>query len=330
MSNSEKDASTITRSRLLSLPAELRLDIWEFLLAPKEREAQWVGSDVAITTISRQCFQTAYFAPLPYRRLYARAHEWSDIACSCRVHPFYLLPHLEYLAPAILRVCRSVYVEALPSLYRRRLFVASTYRTYTSLHSNTSDAWFLMDNFLATLSDAARANIQAVRVPMILSNFEVYGCRDAFYSISSRLQNLKLLDLEVSLSTIRGHVAEADEGHVVEEDEEHVVEENVEEATQHSPHSVGTGDDRTYWLGPVMAFADSNLRVVAVDKHGLNPRVFNRIKTMIEIDVWRQLLPLRTKRDSRRISRLRRALDDFIASRTGEDELAIFPSALLA
>lgn len=85
-------------------------------------------------------------------------------------------------------------------------------------------------------------------------------------------------------------------------------------------------ENAEFWLGPVMAFAESKMTIEAVDKLDLGPELFGKMKTALEINVWRQLLPMRTKRDTRRITRIRRVLealdyDDVQGLR--EEELAV-------
>jgi hypothetical protein len=79
------------------------------------------------------------------------------------------------------------------------------------------------------------------------------------------------------------------------------------EETQTSLHGASE-EDESFFLGPVMAFADAKIIITAVDKHDMPGLVFDRIKPYIETKVWRQLLPVRVKREQRRIARIRRAL----------------------
>ncbi|QDS71271.1 hypothetical protein FKW77_000965 [Venturia effusa] len=171
-------------SPLLLLPAELRLHIWELLLAPLPRND-------TITTVSRMCS-----SQLGNIHRTAVSHDW-DSDCACNARSFYLLDNNKPLSPALLRANHHVYQEALPCLYRHRTFSTDPNRTYETLHDKVCDSWFLMDRFLAGLSETARSNIHSVKVPMLLSRFEVYGSRQAFYSIASRLPVLKNVHLEV-------------------------------------------------------------------------------------------------------------------------------------
>jgi hypothetical protein len=57
-----------------------------------------------------------------------------------------------------------------------------------------------------------------------------------------------------------------------------------------------------------MAFAEAKIIVTAVDKQDMGKVIFDRIKPHIEMRVWQQLLPVRVKREQRRIGRIRRAL----------------------
>jgi hypothetical protein len=309
---------TLLQSRLLTLPAELRLHVWEYLLAPKSDEAQWLENKTALTTISRMCYLCYPAIPGsdPARSrcqsTLPRSHNWDDRACACHSRIFYALESKESLCPTILRVSRQVNSEALPCLYRRRTFVADPNRTFTVLHDRMCEGWFLLDRFLASLSIEARLSIHNVRVSMLLSQFEAWGSRTAFYGISSKLPALRNLDLEVSPSAIREHdpydhtptaLALHGIGHPALDTQSALDEER----------------DWPYFLGPVMAFADANINIVAVDKYDLSPTVFDRVKTAIEIRVWKQLLPARMKRDKRKIARMRKTLE----AREREGELVI-------
>ena len=110
-------------------------------------------------------------------------------------------------------------------------------------------------------------------------------------SISYRLPHLEKLKLQVCLSSVPARLP-------AEDDEPIATNIHGEEK-----------DNTEFWLGPVMVFADSKMTIEAVDKLDLGQDVFGKMKTALEINVWRQLLPMRTKRDTRRISRIRRALE---------------------
>jgi hypothetical protein len=301
--------TTQLQSRLLNLPLELRLSIWEYLLAPKLDEAQWLeGNKTALTTISRSCWIV-----YPRPNVTSRPHDW-DQDCPCQNRPFSLLDSKERLCPTILRVNRQIYVEALPTLYHRRTFVSDPNRIFSSLHDRMCDAWFLLYQFLATLPFDTRRNIHNVRVPMLLSRYEVHFSHKAFYDISHKLPGLRNIDLEVTPSVVREYWRG---------DNSNSTPDSLLNTTPiHSIgfHGLDTDEDEhgwEYWLGPVMAFADANINIVAVDKHDLGPVLFDRVKTAIEVRVWKELLPLRMKRDKRKIARMRRTLlnldDDTVA-----------------
>jgi len=248
-------------SKLLLLPTELRLEIWELLLAPKSNRND-------LTTVSRMCSaQLGTIYPT------AVAHDWKDKGCVCHARKFYLLDDNKPLCPAILQTNRQIYNEALPCLYRDRTFCADPNRTYESLHDKICDSWFLLDHFLAGIGESARAHVRSVKVPMLLSKFEVYGSHQAFYSIASRLPALKSLHLEVCPSSVQG---------------------------------TADSERLQYWLGPVMAFADTPIKIIAIDKNDMEH--FDVWKSPIEVSVWQQLVPLRFKRVRRQIARIRRAL----------------------
>jgi hypothetical protein len=265
-------------SRLLSLPSELRLQIWELLLSPAPKHDE-SGNRNGLTTISRMC--SAQLGTI-YRT--AVSHEWND-NCPCRARNFYLLDNNKPLSPAILQVNRQIYNEALSCLYRDRTFSADPNRTYESLHDKICDSWFLIDRFLAGIGEKARSHVRTIKIPMLLSKFEVYGSHQAFYSIVSRLPALKTVHLEVCPSSVR---------------------ETSNDASGFVTDHLGIGDGMKYWLGPIMAFADASIKIIAVDRNDLEH--FGLWKDPIEVSVWQQLLPLRFKRERRKIARIRRAL----------------------
>jgi len=218
-----------------------------------------------------------------------------------------MLNSREHLAPQLLRVSRQVRDEALPSLYGRRMFEAKGSRARSSsaegeeLTEGVVDAhdehrlsmqhsWFLLDRWLERLSERARRCVRAIALPMFLSCREVCGARAAFYSISSRLACLHRVNLQLCPSRLpwswfrRDRVLDRSDG-------------------------ASDWSDGEFWLGPIMAFAHASIDISAVDLLGLGDDEFGKIKTVLEIDAWRQLLPLRTTRDSRRIRRIQRALE---------------------
>lgn len=274
-------------SRLLSLPPELRLQIWELLLAPSPKND---NNGNGFTTVSRMCS-----TQLGTIHRTAVSHDW-DSDCVCHARSFYLLDNNKPLYPALLQVNHQIYEEALPCLYRNRTFSTDPNRTYETLHDKICDSWFLMDRFLAGLGERARSNIHSVKIPMLLSKFEVYGSRQAFYSIAPRLPALKGVHLEVCPSSVRETSNENDDSF-------------IDHLSQLFPTS-------KYWLGPIMAF-DAPIKIVVVDKNDRKndpgvaqvlPSMFDDSKHPLEVSVWHQLLPLRFKRESRKISRIRTAL----------------------
>jgi hypothetical protein len=312
--------SSDMQSRLLNLPLELRLNIWEYLLAPKLDEAQWLDNRTASTTVSRSCWIA--YPPQPGSSVTSRPHRWDQKSCDCQSRAFSLLDSRERLWPTVLRVNRQVYAEALPALYQRRTFVTDPNRIFSSLHARMHEGWFLIDRFLSTLPEDARLNIHNVRIPMLLSEFEIEGCGKAFYDISDKLPGLKSIELEVTPSAVRQYWRDNTNSmpHCL-----------LNTTPIHSIGLPGSGSSRDqrdweYWLGPVMAFADANINIIAVDKHDLGPVLFERVKTAIEVRVWKELLPLRMKRDMRKIARMRRTLES-LDSRVDTD--SVFNLSLL-
>ena len=176
-------------SLLIALPKELRLEIWEYLLSPKVDETTWHDSETALCIISRKCPRTF---PKLYDRFHPRippafldskasAHAWDDNGrCECHNEPFTILNSKEKLCPAILRVNRFIYDEALPCLYRRRMFAADGNKSYSTLYDRMADSWFFLHRFLSKMSNEARSHVRCIRISMLLSQFEVHGCREAF------------------------------------------------------------------------------------------------------------------------------------------------------
>ncbi|KAF2429493.1 hypothetical protein EJ08DRAFT_661615 [Tothia fuscella] len=285
-------------SRLLNLPIELRLTIWELLLAPKTCKTQILDNKTILTTISRSC--SIFYPPPPEATPAARPHDWDDRKCQCHSRSFYRLESNEKLGPTILRVNRQIYNEALPCLYKGRTFITDPNRTFSSLHDRMSDAWFLLDRFFASLSSEARMNVHNIRIPMLLSQFEVYGCREAFYDIAAQLPNLRNTYLDITPGIIRG--VETDDSGVVT-----VHLHGLGHPALDDSEEIGQ-KDWNFWLGPVLAFSDAAINIVAVDRFDLGPAIFDRVKTALEIRVWKQLLPMRLKRDKRRIARIRKKL----------------------
>lgn len=295
-----------SESPLLLLPRELRLEIWEYLLSPTLATAQWHSNESAMTAISRWCI---------LMETVGNAHDFKDRNCTCHGVRFHIHKSRESLGPQILRVNRQINHEALPCLYRNRLFEADESRIYFTLHDKVSDAWFILDRWLDTLSDRAKRYIGTIRIPMILSNYEVYGAHDALYSLSSRLLHLHKVHIQMCPSFVR---------------ERWIVPGGSLITFAHGPVTstgqVNGEEDEGYWLGPIMAFADARIEITAVDRLDLSSESFGKIKTALEMDVWRQLLPLRTTRERRRIRRIQRALEAMeFADVDGlrEDEIAL-------
>ncbi|KAE9983145.1 hypothetical protein EG328_010229 [Venturia inaequalis] len=220
-------------SQLLLLPPELRLQIWELLLAPSPRNDSF-------TTVSRMCS-----TQLGSTHGTAVSHDW-ECDCSCHARSFYLLDSNKSLCPALLQVNRQIYEEALPCLYRNRAFSTDPNRTYETLHDKICDSWFLMDRFLAGLAEKARLNIRGIKLSMLLSKFEVYGSRQAFYSIASRLPALKIVHLEVCPSSVRETSNDTNDPFI-----------------HHLSEIFPTSK---YWLGPVMAF-DASIKIIMAGKN---------------------------------------------------------------
>ena len=180
-------------SLLIALPKELRLEIWEYLLSPKANETTWHDSETALCIISRKCPRTSpkrYYRILAriqtYRASKASAHDWDDNGiCECHNEPFAILNSKEKLCPAILRVNRFIYDEALPCLYRRRMCAADGNKSYATLYDRLADSWFFLHRFLSEISNEARSHVRCIRIPMLLTQFEVWGSREAFHEYVS-------------------------------------------------------------------------------------------------------------------------------------------------
>ena len=174
-------------SSLIALPKELRLEIWEYLLSPKVDETTWHNSEIALCVITRKCLRRC---PKRYSRIYPQtlqfftskvtAHYWDDGNCECHTEPFAILNSKEKLCPAILCVNRLIYDEALPCLYRQRMFAADGNKYYSTVYDGLADSWFLLYRFLSKISNEARSQVRCISIPMLLSQFEVYGCHEPF------------------------------------------------------------------------------------------------------------------------------------------------------
>jgi hypothetical protein len=170
-------------SLLIALPKELRLEIWEYLLSPKVDETTWHDSETALCIVTRKCPR---MFPNQYERLFgltpaAYAHDWDDNgSCECHSEAFTILNSKEKLCPAILCVNRFIYDEALPCLYRQRMFAADGNKPYSTFYDDLADSWFFLHRFLSGISNEARRHVSCIRIPMLLSQFDFYGCREAF------------------------------------------------------------------------------------------------------------------------------------------------------
>ena len=278
-------------SRLLALPPELRKQIWDHLLAPNNTTRPGTNSEDALTTVSRACSSAGFFVS---KSFHAHAHELDDASCVCLRRPFYICDQRKQPYPAILRANKQIYREAMPSLYERRTLCVDPNRRFVSLWDRCAEAWFLLDRFLKTLSDASRFEVRSIKLPMLLSRFEVQGARQAFYSIARQLPNLRTIEIEFSQSSIRQRWIETNN-------------DGIEEAVL----QVGSflDEKEVFALGPIMAFADvPKIIVTAVDKHDLGGFLFQQVKPHIEMKIWKQLLPDRVKREQRRIAKIKRAL----------------------
>lgn len=173
---------------LLSLPAELRLRIYDYMLnSPSTRISSPTRTPVSWIGYSQDCF---IFSK-------GKAHEVnSPCPCSRSGSPWLPGPP-SHLSPAILAACRSVYTEALPRLYESRVFLAANFRTSVTQHEACLERWWILDRFLASLSEDGRKHVRTIRLPMLLSLFETYGCAEAFRSINLRLPRLRLVEVEV-------------------------------------------------------------------------------------------------------------------------------------
>jgi hypothetical protein len=276
-------------SRLLSLPPELRHQIWDELLAPNSTTRPGTNDASTLTAVSRSCSSNGYVFG---NKFHAHAHEYDDEKCKCLRRSFYVYDHSKKPHPVILRVNKQIYREALPSLYERRTFTVDPNRIFVSLWDRIAEAWFLFDRFLQGLPYSSRLLIKSIRIPMLLSQFGVAGARQAFYSIARQLPNLQVVEFEVSPSSVRECWLLG--GHEVQ-------------STLHGIIDPSFASD-CYRLGPIMAFADAKIIITAVDKHDVGSVVFARIKPHLETKVWRQLLPVRLKHEQRRIARIMQSL----------------------
>lgn len=252
---------------LFALPAEIRLEIYNYLLAPERDGSVWHDETSSALTNLSTLDACSRFKD----RFYAPAHELEEEACQCTERGFRIIGR-EQLCPAILRVSRTLNSEALPSLYRDRVFSLRTSHCYRSLHDAVTDRWWLLEQWLRSLSEATRRHIRHVQLPHLYHTASVYGCRHAYCGIAAKLPNLQHLRLEIWPSS-RFVYPTKESSHV------HVY-------------------NRGLWLrnlGPVMAFATADTRPVAVNKHDIPPAWFAGAKTEIEEHVMGVLLPMQRK-----------------------------------
>ena len=176
-------------SLLITLPKELRLEIWGYLLSPKVNETTWHDSETALCIITRKCTRRIanscdrFYPQISPTNLTSKAyaHNWDgDGSCECHSEPFTILNSKEKLCPAILCVSRLIYDEALPCLYRQRMFAADGNKSYLTVYDDLADSWFFLHRFLSGISNEARAQVRCIRIPMPLCQFEVWRCSEAF------------------------------------------------------------------------------------------------------------------------------------------------------
>ncbi|MBE7180140.1 MAG: hypothetical protein INR71_02845 [Terriglobus roseus] len=146
---------------------------------------------------------------------------------------------------------KATYTEALPRLYEHRTFQAASFRTFGTQHEAILERWWIMDRFLASLSEEARDYVSVIRVPMLLSYYDQYGYLDAFRSFESRLRRLRKVELEAVTSTV-----------MIAGDE--LEDETDEEAT--SALLLAAGND--YRLYPAMAFSKADVELFLGDRQG--------------------------------------------------------------
>lgn len=298
--NMNHSTRSMESSALLSLPLELRQEIWQYLLSPNGWSISATTDVGHPCTIVRQCTKDREMNEAWGRDPYMvqSAHDFTDISCACNTtERFYTLAK-QNACVAILRTCRGVYEEALPYLYKDRMFGFNRLDEYVTLHDRITDMWWLAHRFLTSLSSFAREHIYHMRLPMILGQYEVYGCHEAFYSLAPLVPSLKSVNLEMCLNAVSVRYG-ADDGSTG--------------TTIHAAALDGHNNRKhfEYWLGPILAFGDANIRPVCVDKLDLEPELFRMIKTHVETAVWMQLLPLKKKRAERRMNRIRERLASF-------------------
>jgi len=146
-----------------------------------------------------------------------------------------------------------------------------------------ADGWWLMARFLDAISETARSRITSLRLPMLLSPYEVYYCREAFYDIARKVPHLKNLELDVSPSAVREYFKYRNQSRIF--------------------HIGCTSGSENYFIGPVLAFAEAKIRVRAVNQHDLSSELFAEVKELVEESVKDQLAPLVLKHAARRQQR---------------------------
>jgi len=170
-------------------------------------------------------------------------------------------------------------------------------RSFDGIALLVKDEWFLLNQFLEMLPRDARSNVHSIKMLMLLVPRHLGYFRKNLYDIASKLPALQSFELEITPRSIREPWSGLNIGSI--------------NALGIQLNTDSFNDETDYFLGPVMAFADASINIVAVNKLDIEPVIFERVKFALEVRVWKQLLPLRMKRDRRKIARIKRKLETF-------------------
>ena len=288
---------TDTSSPLLSLPKELRLQIWDLLLSPTVSAASWRDSRYARTAITRSC----YLEDPSVIRIRC-PHVFNDRWCICTTRRFYIAKPGGQLSPQVLRVCRHMYDEALPSLYRRRIFEAAIDRDYPTEYENTREKWFIMHQWAQRLGPNARLWVRAVSLPMVAARFDAAYVHSVFSSIDRMLTGLLLVEFHVQPSWSCAWL-------------EFMFAYNVFPRTAGASHEpmedIGSySREKASWLPPIMVFTRPHIDIIA-EVSDLEMGCLDTLKTGMERYVREELPPTRTTSVSWRINNTRSFLGEY-------------------
>ncbi|KAI9693580.1 MAG: hypothetical protein M1820_009146 [Bogoriella megaspora] len=185
-------ASRILRARLLSLPLEIRLEIYRYLLEPERAISDELSRPLERQNLTPLCIRTlspARYENRKWRQAYKRRSKYYGHSKRSNVPyltTYYVIP-ARFTYASILRVNRQIYSEAIPILY-------SSYTMDFERHVEAVQP-FLSDLFLSTSS------IRYVAITKRASPFEKESHRADWKTACHALAKLPQLQ-ELTLNVI--------------------------------------------------------------------------------------------------------------------------------